>query len=111
MATWPVTLPQVSIRSAWSEQQRDNALRSTMGYGPAKVRLRSTVEIYDGTRGFVMNDAQLATFNTFFDDNQTIPWDWDEGEGLRSYRFIGVPTIRELTCDKWSVSFKLEVMP
>lgn len=111
MADWPPTLPQVSTRAGHSERERDNVLRSPVGYGPAKLRERTTAVLRDGTRGFFMDDAQKSTFDQFYADNKTLEWQWDEGDGQRNYRFLSPPAIQEINCGLWSVAIQVEVMP
>ena len=111
MATWPVTLPQIPLRAGQAEQERDNVLRSAMGYGPAKLRRRTTVRMSDVIDPFILSSAQKATLETFYDDNAAIPWDWDDGNGLRSFRFKAPPAFRELSCDVWAANIQIEVMP
>ena len=108
---WPGTLPQVSNRRGYAEGERDTVIRSQVGYGPAKLRSRTTAQMYDGSRAFFMTDAQKATLETFYRDNKSVSWEWDEGSGQRSYRFAGPPAYAEIKCDKWSVTMSIEVMP
>lgn len=111
MADWPATLPQVSTRAGHSERERDNVLRSPMGYGSAKLRERTTAVIRDGTRGFFMTDAQKATLDQFYTDNKALTWTWDEGAGVRNYRFLSPPATQEVNCDLWSVAIQVEIIP
>jgi hypothetical protein len=66
-ATWPLTLPQYVLASGYSEKRADNVLETTMEYGPAKRRARSTVAPRIIACTIHMTSAQVTTFNTFFD--------------------------------------------
>ena len=115
--TWPVDLPTTPLSAGYSDVQRDNTIRSEMGYGPAKVRRRSTVNMRDITYQYVMTKAQVTSLSTFY--NVTL------GGGVETYdypnyidtvdtsdelRFKQPPVIQPSGPD-FSVRLFLEVMP
>lgn len=110
MATFPIPATE-SLRAGFSERERDNVLRSPMGYGPAKLRERTTAVLRDGTRAFYLSAADKAVVDQFYTDNKALQWDWDEGAGSRNYRFLSPPAAQEISCDLWSVAIQIEVMP
>ena len=110
MATFPIDASE-SLRAGWSERERDNVIRSPMGYGPAKLRERTTAVMNDGTRAFYLTTAEKDTLLAFYATEKALIWDWDEGGGSRNYRFLSPPAAQEISCDLWSVSIQVEVMP
>jgi hypothetical protein len=111
MADWPPTLPQTALQNGYGDTQRDNVLRSPMGYGPAKTRRQVTTVIRDGTRAFVLTDAQKATLDAFYESDGALVWTWDEGAGVQNYRFRAAPRYRPVSCDQWSAAVQVEIVP
>jgi 3-isopropylmalate dehydratase small subunit len=69
MATWPATLPAV-IADSYQEIMANNAIRTKMDVGLAKVRKRSTAAPVQFQMAYNMTSAQVTTLETFF--NTTI---------------------------------------
>jgi|SaaInlStandDraft_3_1057020.scaffolds.fasta_scaffold35421_2 hypothetical protein len=69
MATWPGTLPS-PIADGYQEIMADNAIRTQMDVGLAKVRKRSTAAPVRFQLAYNMTATQVTTLETFF--NTTI---------------------------------------
>ena len=65
---WPTSLPQFSLRQGYSEGFKQTVIRSTMDSGATKRRARFTNSPTILNVTMPMNDAELATFKTFFED-------------------------------------------
>jgi hypothetical protein len=110
MATFPFGVPQ---RSGYQDREVSNVLRSPMGYGPAKLRQRTTAVLDNVVATFTTDDAGYATMQQFYTDNKTLEFDWDDtlGGGVQVYRFLAPPQYQEVTCDVWRLQVQLERMP
>lgn len=113
MANWPSTLPEYPNQQGYSRVMRPNVLRSQMGYGPAKMRRRTTGNLYQVTMSFWLDQAQLEILNQFYDDNMAITWTWvDFGfvpAVVARYRFLSPPSVTPLGANHWSVNLTLEM--
>ena len=113
MATWPATLQQCLEVQGYSESERDNVIRSPMGYGPAKLRRRTTHRI-DDISGFIyVEEADLDTLKGFYRDNGPLPFDWiDFQTGLpATYRFRAAPVYRAVGGELYTATLQLELVP
>lgn len=98
--TWPATLPQNLLMGVTRKRQAGK-LRSEMDTGPAKQRQRFTARVtqfQDGAQ--VMTGAQLAIFDTFYDDDLgagTLSFNWIDPftDDACLLRFMGEP---DATC-------------
>lgn len=80
MPAWPVGLPQTPEYQAWSEKPQRNVATFQPEVGPPKQRRRSTANGAIAQAVFLMTDAQIAIFDTFYEDtlaDGTIPFTWD----------------------------------
>ena len=114
MPDWPIApFPQVPERAGYSEDEVDNVIRSQMGYGPAKLRQRTTAVLNNSTQVFTLTDADKATFEAFYATNKSIAFNWNNtlGLGTQSYRFLAPPRYQEITCDQWKLQVQLERLP
>lgn len=112
MATWPASLPPSPLLSDFAESADVNVLRFETDYGPPKLRRRATRETFAYQIGLVMTTAQVAIFETFYDDTlgQVDAFDWTHPRTLAaaSFRFRSRPEKRPLGAGLWRVSFMLE---
>lgn len=110
MAVWPSTLP--ITRDAFSEAPADRVLRSNMDVGPAKLRRRTTSAVRPVQMRLMLTEAQLATFETFYNANDSFAFDFTNPRtGLSERaRFTDVPTF-SLNETMWAVSVQLELLP
>lgn len=68
--TWPSGIPFIDNPSAFRESgPMGNVIRTPMEHGPSKTRRRFTAAVrqYSGETD-VMTNAQVSTFETWFDD-------------------------------------------
>jgi hypothetical protein len=110
LATFPFTTPQ---RGGYNDAEVGNVLRSNMGYGPAKLRVRTAAVLDNVVAVFTTDDVGYVTMKAFYTDNKSIQFDWDNtlGNGVQQYRFISPPQYQEATCDVWRIQVQLERMP
>lgn len=77
-ATWPVSLPANPRRDlTWSP--KSNVISFGTEVGKGKLRRRSTYRSKLWSLSFIMTDAQLADFVTFFEDDLedgALPFEW-----------------------------------
>ena len=116
-ATWPVDLPTTPLSAGYSDVQRNNVIRSEMGYGPAKTRRRSTVYMRDITYQYVMTKAQLTSLETFYTttlEGGILTYDYpnyiNNNDTTDELRFKQPPVIQPSGPD-FSVRLFVEVMP
>lgn len=113
MAQWPTELQQCLEVSGFSESQRDTVIRSPVGYGPAKLRKRTTQPIDDISGIIYVEEADLDILKQFYEDNGSLTFDWiDFQTGLpASYRFRAAPTYRAIGGELYIANLQLELMP
>jgi hypothetical protein len=117
MATqvWPPSLPETPLLRGFSQKESDNdILRSEMGVGPAKVRLRSTANVSNNQSSILITDAQKTTLQTFYGTTllKVKRFDWtDQLTGVtEEFRFVSAPIYVPVGI-KWSVALNLEILP
>lgn len=71
--TWPTTndMPQYFMYSGYAQRRQSNIIRSPMGYGPAKVRRRTTAAIEVVNASSVLTTAQKDDLVTFYETTLT----------------------------------------
>lgn len=88
-ATWPITLPQNPRRDLnWSPKGNVIAFGTEVGKG--KRRRRSTYDSEVWSLPFIMTDAQLTEFKTFFSvdlEGGSLPFDYLYPRTGDTYRF------------------------
>ena len=65
MATFPSTLPAPMI-GGYAVKPMDQVVRTSMEVGTARMRLRSTAKIDILSVEWLLTDAQMATFRTWY---------------------------------------------
>jgi len=116
MATWPSTLPQSVELKAYSQSNDDQVIRSTMGYGPAKLRRRTTTVIQMVAFSLTLTDAQKDALITFYDTTLTggtAEFDWTDhlNGGTVSYRFKAPVQWTSLGNGRWNATMSMEIVP
>lgn len=117
--TWPASLPQSPLRASYSQTRNDSVIRSSVGYGPDKLRRRTTADIKNVQIELVLTIAQVETLQTFYDDTIGAVGivDWvnhlSSSSPLPSaqYRFTTPPEFRKTDSDDWSCTFSMELLP
>lgn len=113
--TWPGTLPDPLMRG-FSQRRQSNVLRSQMGYGPAKVRRRSSAAISPVTNTIVLTGALVTTLETFHNTtlkDGTIRFNWTNQltDATVEFRFTSPPQYAPAGPDLWNVALNLEILP
>lgn len=110
MAVWPSTVP--IIKPGHKESPPNRAVRSNMDVGPDKIRKRSSAAVRKIQIRMKLNDSQLDDFDEFFDENETLAFDFTDPrtETLKRARFASVPTY-DMDETMWDVSVELEYLP
>ena len=113
MASWPASLQQEPNIDGYSRTLKPNVIRSAMGYGPDKIRRRTTMDLYVVTIQVWLDYPQLATFDQFYKDNMSLPWDWlDFGVQPNVpavYTFLASPTVAPIGPLNFSATMSLEM--
>lgn len=110
MVAWPESLP--ITRDNYREKPPSRGIRSNMDIGPDKLRKRSTVAVRGITLRLMLTDAQLDIFDEFYDENETLVFDFvDPRTGnTKRTRFVEVSDY-DLQETMWVVALKLEYLP
>lgn len=116
MSTWPATLPQHPLVENYSETLAKTVLRTDMDAGPAKVRRRFTAAALPFKMSMILDDTDMATFDTFFTTTTAggaTAFDWvhPRTDASGSFRFIGQPTVSVVGPDLYKVEFEVELLP
>lgn len=97
---WPASLPQNPL-PGYEESAEPNTVRTRVGSGPDKVRLRSTLERVNQTTPMEMTSTQKATFEAFWAtiSNGADAFEWkDMDTGVTvDFRFRRKPKFKNLT--------------
>jgi hypothetical protein len=101
MAVWPSTLPKPNP-DGYEEIMPDNAIRSDMDIGPAKVRKRGTSATTKYVLSFEMDNDGVNTLETFFsttinDGVDTFDMDDPRNGTTETFRMIGPPKTVAIT--------------
>lgn len=111
MAVWPSTI--TIRRDGFTETPPKRQLRSNMEVGPDKIRRRSSAAIRPVTIQLLLNDSQLDTFDTFYLDNDAVPFDFvNPRTGVtHSARFTDDPPTYSSNETLWDVKVSMELLP
>lgn len=118
MATWPDTLPAPSL-SGYQLSPVDQVMRTEMEFGAARARRRSYARNDRISVGWVLTDAQMDIFRTWFENDAEAAGGaaWfavnlrigNTGSTAQEARFVGAFQANLLKADRWSVSAQWEV--
>jgi len=119
---WPPSLPQAPEPTGYVNIERGNVISSPMGYGPAKLRQRSTQALRDVTMHFFLESTgsqdvndPMWTLDNFYTNTleRVLEFDWiDHRTGNpATYRFKAPPSISPYgTALYWDVTLELEII-
>lgn len=120
MASWPTSLPDISL--SLTDARQDGAIRTPMGTGPAKMRRRfSAVSRYvEGS--VILDNTERATFDTFFATTLaegSLAFDMDDPRDgtTQSWRFTAPPSFvarkgnGSNVVTLWVATLSLEILP
>lgn len=118
MATWPTTLPAPNL-SGYQLSPVDQVMRTEMEFGAARARRRSYARNDRITVGWVLTDAQMDIFRTWFENDAEAAGGaaWfsislrigDTGATTQEARFLGPFSASLQKASLWSVTAQLEV--
>jgi hypothetical protein len=112
--TWPADLPQNFTASSFNLEGPDNVMRSENSVGPAKVRRRTTSNVWKESGELFMTAAQYSAFLTFLASIL---------DGAKAFTFpsqvTGTGELVRMTAPHkarsvaayWYVSLSLEILP
>lgn len=114
MVTWPSTLKP--LKGSVQETPPENAIRSDMDVGPAKVRRRTTANIRPLTFSMRLTGAQTATLDTFYNTDTfsgVEPFDFKHPRtgSTVTARFVSPPSYQDVDGVMWDVNIDLEILP
>lgn len=116
MAAWPTTLP-APLSNTLKETPPDNALRSSMDKGPAKVRRRTTANVRPLSFEMACDTDQLNTLDDFYVNETFSGVDQFDYKHPRtgqivSARFTGPPNYADMNTGRlYNVAIQLEILP
>jgi len=121
---WPsaANLPQYLRLQGYAQANDGGVIRSPMGYGPAKLRRRTTAVVQRVSGSLTLTATEKDNLITFYDtttEGGVLPFNWfDFLNGLDSsphdeveYRFAAPPQYTTLGGGLWLASLLFEVLP
>jgi len=115
MTAWPSALPQTPLLAGFDQQEKDTAIRSSMSYGPDKVRRRTTTAIYTVQASIMLDTSEIPTLETFYRTTMqvsgTFTWINHVTGSAANYRFTGPPHYAALGGGRWLTALSLEIIP
>lgn len=117
---WPYGLPQSPSRSSYTRATGNNTIRTTMEFGPAKTRRRSSAQPSILTATYLLRGAQKELFLQFYEIVDCHASFWlPNPEDLSQYILVKIrasgddqgATLSLLAPGVWSVPLTLEVHP
>ena len=80
MATlWPTDLPQEPLYSGYSQVPNNSRIESAVGYGPPKVRRRTTLVTTITSITLALSQAEVYSLSIFYQsilEGGTLPFQW-----------------------------------
>lgn len=116
MPTWPAEMPTVRP-GGYQEQPQSQILRSDMETGPPKTRRRFTAGIRPVTAQYVVDDAQLQTFEVFFENEiaagaLSFAWTHPRTENQVSAKIVPPYQVEPVNGGLWwLLSLTIEIQP
>ncbi len=109
---WPASLPQLPQVSGYSEESKENAIRSEPDQGPPKMRRRFTLTYYEIGATVMLDATQIDALQTFYDSTLlagTLRFTWVNfrSGATASYTFRGKPKFAPLGGLIWEASLEL----
>ena len=114
--TWPITLPQVPLYQGFAQTEKTATIRSPMGYGPAKVRRRTTAAIQPVNASLMLSTTEKDTLLNFYDvtvrgGSDRFNWIDHLTGATVEYRFTAPIQWFPRSCDLWMALLNLEILP
>lgn len=116
MPSWPLTLPQKPLLHGYRENKPKTVVRTEMDQGPAKVRRRSSAGVTLLETVWLLNAAQLAALDAFFDvtiAGGAVAFDFAHPRtgGNILCRMTAPPEYRSVNGSACHVTIMMEVLP
>jgi hypothetical protein len=113
---WPGTLPSFLESDGFDYKMGNNAIRTDMEVGLAKMRKRYTKQIDTLTSTMKIDRTQYSVLNTFYQttlNGGVLPFNFTDPLTLvtSDYRFTGSPTIKALGGNYFAATFGWEKLP
>ena len=114
--SWPASL-DCPLYQGFSQREQSAVIRSPMGYGPAKVRNRTTAAIEVVTMSMHLDSSDVGTLEGFYKNASargTIPFDYKNHlteQNPVEYRFTSPPVYRPVAANLWRAELNLEILP
>ncbi|MFK2905005.1 hypothetical protein ISP17_13670 [Dyella ginsengisoli] len=115
--TWPSTLPAPQADNSAAYAGAEEAIRTQMDAGVAKMRPRWTGTAEPFSCTVKLTQAQWATLQTFYATTlqRTLPFDWTDfrSGSTATYRFLRKPAASYIKglVNRWLVTLQLEILP
>ncbi len=117
MTTWPSDLPQCPTL-VFTEQRQRNLVAFQPDVGEPKIRRRSTATAVLTNMAFRMTNAQVLSFNTFFETtlkDGSLPFDFAHPVTKVTYSWVfdpkDSPRLTRVTPRTYTVTFDLLRLP
>ena len=122
---WPTGLPTAPTHQGYAQREQTNTVRSQMGYGPAKVRRRTTAAIQPVNASLTLTGTQKDLLRTFYEtttEGGTVRFNWidfltdpdgdptDPADQVEM-RFTAPIQWSSRGPDKWLAVMNLEILP
>jgi hypothetical protein len=119
---WPaLPFPQVPMHQGYAQREQSAVIRSQMGYGPAKMRRRTTAAIQPVNASMVLNDTNKATLITFYTattEGGSVRFNWidflNDPDAITNdveYRFTSPIQWSSRGPNLWLAVMNLEILP
>lgn len=112
MADWPTQLQDIPNRPGFQQQVDDSVIRTSMGYGPDKLRNRTTADMEMVTFTIWADFTEVQILRQFYKDNKALEFNWNDfltdPPTPAIYRFRGAPRYVNLGWKWWQVQLSLE---
>lgn len=116
MPTWPSTLPAFPLAESFRETVPDTTLRTSMDYGPAKTRRRTTAGAAGIFAAYILDRTQVEHLDEFYQaalsgGALSFIFAHPRTGTEESCRFKKPPEYISLNGDYFRVLVELEVLP
>lgn len=115
MTTWPIELPSALINT-YNEGVQNNILRSQTDKGPAKLRRRTTANVYNMSFMMTLTPAQVDILEDFYYDDifsGALQFDFVHPRtGITvQARFVEPYSLQDIDGLYYKVGISLEILP
>lgn len=115
---WPPDLPRQPLQSDYKEMPPNLVLRTSMEYGPPKMRRRCSSNMKTFSVSYVLRDAQKAVLEEFLELAAGASFWFPQPKGSAELLVRHLPDSEDAACtfstngpNRWSVTLKMEAWP